>query len=88
MLMAFTAADGSAVTPQIVIPRKSVDDDLFLTRLTPEQVMIRSQPREYVTTAIFDDLAYPCLASCTRKSSEHHIRVLFCPPQLESTTAS
>jgi hypothetical protein len=29
-LMACIAAYGSAITPQIVIPRKIVDDDLFL----------------------------------------------------------
>jgi hypothetical protein len=54
-LMACIAADDSAITPQIVIPRKTVDDDLFLTGLTPEKLVIRSQPKGYATTALFDD---------------------------------
>jgi hypothetical protein len=54
-LMACIAEDGSAITPQIVIPRKTVDENLFLTGLPPEKVVIRSQPKGYVTTALFDD---------------------------------
>jgi hypothetical protein len=39
-LMACIAADGSAVTPEIIIPRKTIDDDLVLTGLTPEKFII------------------------------------------------
>jgi hypothetical protein len=46
---------GSAIAPQIVIARKTVDDDLFLTGLIQEKVVIRSQPKGYVTTALFDN---------------------------------
>jgi hypothetical protein len=31
MLMACIAADGSAITSEIIIPRKTIDDDLVLT---------------------------------------------------------
>jgi hypothetical protein len=33
-LMACIAADGSAIKPQIIIPRKTIDDDLVLTGST------------------------------------------------------
>jgi hypothetical protein len=39
--MACIAANGSAITLQIVIPRETVDNDLFLTGLTLEKVVIR-----------------------------------------------
>jgi hypothetical protein len=55
ILMACIAADGSAIKPQIIIPRKTIDDDLFLTGLTSEKVAVRSQPKGYVTVQLFDD---------------------------------
>jgi hypothetical protein len=36
-LMACIATDGSAIKPQIIIPRKTINDDLVLTGLTPEK---------------------------------------------------
>jgi hypothetical protein len=54
-LMACIAAASSAITAQIVIPRKSIDDDLFMTGLTAEKVVIQSQPKGYVTTVLFED---------------------------------
>jgi hypothetical protein len=36
-LMACIAADESAIKPQIITPRKTIDDDLVLAGLTPEK---------------------------------------------------
>jgi hypothetical protein len=54
-LMASIAADGSALKPEIIIPRKTVDADLVLTGLTSEKVLVRSQPHGFVNTQLFDD---------------------------------
>jgi hypothetical protein len=53
-LIACIAADGSALKPEIIIPRKTVDADLVLTDLTAEKVTIRSQPHGFIDTRIFD----------------------------------
>jgi hypothetical protein len=53
-LVACIAADGSHMKPVIVIPRKTIDDDLFLTGLTGEKVAIYSQSKGYIDTPIFD----------------------------------
>jgi hypothetical protein len=37
MLMACIALDGSALKPEVIIPRKTVDTDLVLTGLTSEK---------------------------------------------------
>jgi hypothetical protein len=58
-LMACIVADGSATTLQILIPRQTVDNNLFLTGLTPEKVVIRSWPKGHVTAAFFDDWFTP-----------------------------
>jgi hypothetical protein len=52
--MACIGADGSALKPEIIIPRKTVDADLVLTGLTAEKVSIRSQLRGFVDTELFD----------------------------------
>jgi hypothetical protein len=54
-LMAYIAADGFAITLEIIISRKRIDDDLVLTGLTLEKVIIRSHPKGYVNTQLFDD---------------------------------
>jgi hypothetical protein len=54
-LMTCIAADRSAIKPQIIIPRKTIDDDLVLTGLTPEKVAVRSQPKGYAWAQLFDD---------------------------------
>jgi hypothetical protein len=41
-LMACSTADRPFITPEIMIPRKTVDTDLFLMGMTPEKVVIRS----------------------------------------------
>jgi hypothetical protein len=38
-----------------MIPRKTVDDDLVLTRVTTEKLAIWSQPKGYMGIAIFED---------------------------------
>ena len=53
-LMACIAADGSAITHEIILPKKTIDDDLVLTSLTAEKVILRSQPKGDVTTQLFD----------------------------------
>jgi hypothetical protein len=40
--------------PEILIHRKTVDTELFLTGLTSEKVTVRSQPHRLVEAAIFD----------------------------------
>jgi hypothetical protein len=54
-LMVYIAADGSAVTREIIIPRKTIADDLVLTGLTREKVIIRLHPKGYMNTQLFDD---------------------------------
>jgi hypothetical protein len=54
-LMACIAADWSAIKPRIIIPRKTIEDDLVLAGLTTGKVAVRSRPKRYVTTQLFDD---------------------------------
>jgi hypothetical protein len=54
-LMAYIAADGSAVAREFIIPRKIIDDDLVLTEMTIEKGIIRSHPKGCVNTQLFDD---------------------------------
>jgi hypothetical protein len=53
-LVACIAADGSHLKPVIVIPRKTIDEDLFLTGLTTEKVDVYSQSKGYIDRPIFD----------------------------------
>jgi hypothetical protein len=52
-LMACIAADGSVLTPGVIIPRKTVNRDLLLIGLTSEKVTIRSQPHGFVESRLF-----------------------------------
>jgi hypothetical protein len=54
-LVAYISADGSFLKPTMIIHRKTVDDDLVMTGLTTEKLAIRSYPKGYMDTAIFDD---------------------------------
>jgi hypothetical protein len=53
-LIACIAQDGSFLRLTIIIPRKTVDDDLFLTELTSEKVTVVLQPNGFIDTALFD----------------------------------
>jgi hypothetical protein len=47
------AADGSYVKPLVVIPRKTVDDDLPTTGLTPRKIAVMHQPKGFIDQDIF-----------------------------------
>jgi hypothetical protein len=53
-LITCMAADGSALKPEIIVPRKTVDADLVLTGLMAEKRTIRSQPPGFIDTRIFE----------------------------------
>jgi hypothetical protein len=53
-LIACIARDGSFLKPMVIVPRKTVDDDLLLTDLTSEKVDVISQPRGDSSTATFN----------------------------------
>lgn len=53
-LLSCIALDGSFLKPTVIVPRKTVDDDLPLTGMTPEKVTVQSQIHGFVNTSIFD----------------------------------
>jgi hypothetical protein len=53
-LVACIGADWSYLKPVIVIPRKTLDEDLVLTGLTQEKVEVYSQAKGYIDTQIFE----------------------------------
>jgi hypothetical protein len=53
-LIACIVCDGSFLRPTIIIPRKTVDDDLLLTGLTSEKVTVASRAKGFIDTALFD----------------------------------
>jgi hypothetical protein len=54
-LLACIAADGSYAMPLVIIPRKTIDEDFWLTGMTPEEVMILSESKGYIDIAIFEE---------------------------------
>jgi hypothetical protein len=54
-LLACLGADGSFLRPGIIIPRKTVDEHVLLSGLSPEKLAVRFQPKGFVDTEIFDD---------------------------------
>jgi hypothetical protein len=54
-LVACVAADGSFLKPTIIIPRKTIDLDLYTLGLTPEKVEIFQQCKGYIDRPFFDE---------------------------------
>jgi hypothetical protein len=71
-LVACIAADGSYTKPLIVIPRKTIDEDLFLTGLTAEKVELYSQAKGYIDTQIFEAWLENTLVVEVEKRREAH----------------
>jgi hypothetical protein len=53
-LVAAIGLDGSYLRPMIIVPRKTIDDDLLLLGITTDKCLIVSQPKGFIDTAIFD----------------------------------
>jgi hypothetical protein len=72
-ILACIATDGPFLKPTIIIPRKTVGDDLVLTDLTPRKVTVRSQAKGHVDTDIFESwLAETFLTEFLRRRELHH----------------
>jgi hypothetical protein len=59
-LVACIAADGSSIKALVIIPRKTVDPDLFLLGWTDEKVVVRHQGKAFINTEIFDFASSTC----------------------------
>jgi hypothetical protein len=53
--MTCVTANWSAIKAQMMIPRKTINDDLALTGLTPEKFTLRSQQKGYITAQLLDN---------------------------------
>jgi hypothetical protein len=53
-LVAAIGLDGSYLWPMIIVPRKTIDDDLLLLGITPDKCLVTSQPKGFIETAIFE----------------------------------
>jgi hypothetical protein len=69
-LIACIALDGSFLKPTIIVPRKTVDQDLVLTGLTPEKVTIKSQLHGFIDAPIFDSWVKETFLRDLRKRRE------------------
>jgi hypothetical protein len=54
-MVACISADGRSLTPLIVIPRKSIEVELFECGFTPDCCRIHSQPNGFLTAALFEE---------------------------------
>jgi hypothetical protein len=54
-LMVRITTNSSVIIAPIIIPRKTVDDDLVFIVRKPEKAGIRSQAKGYTTTPLFDE---------------------------------
>jgi hypothetical protein len=53
-LMACIVLDDSFLNPMVIVPRKTVDNDLILTGLTSEKGAAKSDPHGFINASIFD----------------------------------
>jgi hypothetical protein len=51
------AADGTCLRPLVVVPRKSIERELFQLGYTPKRVMYGSNESGFITTELFDEWA-------------------------------
>jgi hypothetical protein len=54
-LVACVAAERSFFKPTMIIPRKTIDPDLYTLGLTLEKIEIFQQSKAYIARAIFDE---------------------------------
>jgi hypothetical protein len=54
-LLACNAADGSPAMLLVIIPRKTIEKELWLTGMTPGEVMTRSESKGHIEIAIFEE---------------------------------
>ena len=53
-ILAGIAADGSTITPAVIVPHKTIEMELFENGYTPDKVMLAYQENGFFTTEIFE----------------------------------
>ena len=57
-ILAGIAADGSTITPAVIVPRKTIEMELFENGYTPDKVMLAYQENGFFTIEIFERWAF------------------------------
>jgi hypothetical protein len=55
------AADGSSLVPLIIVPRKTIEVELFEVGYTPDKVLVRFQENGFISAALFDEWVHSIL---------------------------